>query len=302
MKVLILGSDTPLGLSLVNILERLRRHEVVALTRAACRWKSERQAKKAVVRVKSDIVVDLRIVAAADGIDPLQETDLKRCHWVAKACQRSKITYLYVSSSRVFSGALGRPYTESDPPDNETGAGVMLASAEQLVRDNCDNHIVLRLGPVFSSGGINLITQMLGQLGDEGGSLVMDNNLRGCPVAADDGARVVSALLDQLSTGLEDVGGIYHYCSSDTATYYEFAEALLASASQFSEFGANAVQLERQPEGLAPLNRALECSRIRNTFAIKQAPWRSAIPGIVKQYYAEQKQRRQQQQSEGRAG
>jgi dTDP-4-dehydrorhamnose reductase len=269
------------------MLERLGRHQVAQLTRAACRWKSERQAKKAVVRAKCDIVVDLRISAAADGEDPLQELDLKRCHWIAKACQRSQMIYLYVSSSRVFSGQLDRPYTEEDAPDNETGAGVLLTSAEEFVRDSCERHLILRLGPVFSSEGTNIITQMLGQLSEQGGSLVMDNNLRGCPLSAADGARVISALLDQLSTGVE-VSGIFHYCSSDTATYYEFAEAMLASASQFSEFSAAAVQLERQPEGLAPLNRALNCSKLRNTFAIKQAPWRAAIAGIVKQYYEQQ--------------
>jgi dTDP-4-dehydrorhamnose reductase len=182
---------------------------------------------------------------------------------------------------------LDRPYTEQDYPDNDTTLGEMLSGAEQMVRDGCERHLILRLGPIFSYEGTNIITLMLGQIQHQGGSLVMDNNLRGCPVAADDGARVVSALLDQLSTGVE-AHGIYHYCSSDTATYYEFAEALLASASQFSEFSSAAVQLQRQPEGLAPLNRALNCDKIRNTFAVKQAPWRSAIPGIVKHYYQQQ--------------
>lgn len=290
MRVIILGSDTPLGHAVLDRLQRLGRHQVVSLTRAACRWKSERQAKKAVVRAKCEIVVDFRVSAAADGVGELQELDLKRCHWVAKACQRSGITYLYTSNSRVFSGQLDRQYTEEDYPDNDTGMGAMLARAEQLVRDGCERHLILRLGPVFSYDGTNLITQMLGEMGEQGGSLVMDNNLRGCPVAADDGARVVCALLDQLSTGLEPYG-IYHYCSSDTATFYEFAEALLASASQFSEFSPHAVQLQRQPEGLAPLNRSLNCSKIRNTFAIKQAPWRSAIPGVVKQYYEQQRKK-----------
>jgi dTDP-4-dehydrorhamnose reductase len=290
VKVLILGADSPLGQSLGRRLERTGRHQCAALTRAACRWKSERQAKKAVARAKCDALVDLRIATAADEAEPLQELDIKRCHWVAKACQRGDIIYLYASSSRVFSGQLDRPYTEEDQPDNETGAGAMLVAAEQHVRGGCERHLVLRLGPVFSSAGTNLITQMLGQLAEQGGSLVMDNNLRGCPVAADDGARVISGLLDQLGTGVEDFG-IFHYCSSDTATYYEFAEALLASASQFSEFGSDAVQLEPQPEGLAPLNRSLNCSKIRNTFAIKQAAWRSAIADVVKQYYAQRKQK-----------
>ncbi|MEM1153916.1 MAG: sugar nucleotide-binding protein [Pseudomonadota bacterium] len=284
MRVLILGSDTPLGQSLVKLMTPLARHELVPLTRANCRWKSERQAKKAIVRAKSDTLVDLRIAAAAEGIDQLQEADLQRCHWVAKACQRGQVTYLYVSSSRVFSGQLDRPYTEEDFPDNETGPGAMMASGEQMVRDACEKHLILRLGPVFSFEGTNLITQMLSQLGEQDSALIMDNHLRGCPVAADDGARVVSALLDQLSTGV-DTQGIYHYCSSDTATYYEFAEALLASASQFSTFSPVAVQEQAQPENATPLNRSLNCDKIRNTFAIKQATWRGAIAAIVKRYY-----------------
>lgn len=287
MRVLILGADTPLGHALVEWLQRRGRHQVQSLTRAACRWKSERQAKKAVTRARCDTVVDLRVSATADGDEPLQEADLKRCHWVGKSCQRNHNLYLYVSSSRVFSGELDRPYTEEDYPDNDTSVGEMLAAAEQLVRDSCESHLILRLGPIFSHEAPNLITQMLSAMGRQAGSLVLDNNLRGCPVSAGDGARVIAALLDQLGTGME-VRGIFHYCSSDTATYYEFAEALLASASQFSEFGVAAVQLQRPAEGLPPLNRSLDCSKIRNTFAIKQAPWRSAVPGLVKRYYHEQ--------------
>ena len=216
MRVLLLGSDTPLGQALTDYLEHLGRHEQVEMSRSACRWKSERRAKKAVIRAKSEVVVDMRIEAAGDGGDPIQELDLKRCHWVAKACQRSAIPYLYISSSRVFSGQLDRPYSEEDEPDSEETVGQLLAGAEKLVRESCERHLILRLGPVFSYEGTNLITQMLGPM-LEGGSLVLDNNLRGCPVAAADGARVLSAVLDQLGTGMEP-WGIFHYGSSSTAT------------------------------------------------------------------------------------
>jgi dTDP-4-dehydrorhamnose reductase len=286
MRVLILGSDTPLGKALIELQALLGRHELLPLSSSACRWKSERQAKKSVVRAKCDIVLDVRIEAAGDGGFQIQELDLKRCHWVAKACQRTNTAYLYVSSSRVFSGRLDRPYDEEDATDNEETIGQLLASAEQVVRQGCERHLVLRLGPIFSPEGTNLITQMLGPM-REGDSLILDNNLRGCPVAADDGARVISGLLDQLGTGLES-WGVYHYGSSDTATYYEFAEAVLASASQFFEFSPSAVQLEREPEGLTPLNRALDSDKLRNTFAIRQVSWRSAIGDMVKHYYEKQ--------------
>lgn len=297
MRVLILGSDTPLGKALAERQEYLERHEMVLMSLSACRWKSERQAKKAVVRAKVDIVVDVRIEAAGIGGNQIQELDLKRCHWVAKACQRTSITYLYVSSSRVFSGQLDRPYVEEDYPDNEETVGQLLSNAEQVVRGSCESHLVLRLGPIFSYEGMNLMTQMLGSMG-EGGSLILDNNLRGCPVAAGDGARVISALLDQLSAGARP-WGIYHYGSSDTATIYEFAEVLLASASQFSEFSDLAVQLEREPDGLMPLNRTLNCDKIRNTFAIRRVPWRGAISDIVKHYYEQQQGQQKHEQSHG---
>ena len=256
------------------------------MSRSACRWKSERQAKKSVSRAKSDIVVDLRIEAAGDGGLQIQELDLQRCRWVAKSCQRTDTAYLYISSSRVFSGQLDRPYVEADLPDNEETVGQLLARAEANVAEACDRHLILRFGPIFSYEGTTLITQMLGPMRD-GDSLILDNNLRGSPVAADDGARVILALLDQIGTGLEP-WGIYHYGSADTATYYEFAEALLAAGSQFSEFGSSAVQLERESEGLPPLRRTLNCTRIRNTFAIRQVPWRSAIGDLVKHYYEQE--------------
>ncbi len=283
MRVLLLGFDTPLGAAIVARQTALGRHELITMSRSACRWKSERQAKKSVVRAKSDIVVDVRIEAAGDSGTQIQQQDLKRCHWVAKACQRSGTAYLFVSSSRVFSGQLDRSYTEADCPDNEETVGQLLARAEQIVENGCQRHLLLRFGPVFSDGGANLVSQILDPL-QEGDSLILDNNLRGCPVAAADGARVILAILDQLGTGLE-AWGIYHYGSADNATYYEFAEALLAAASQFSEFSSSAVQLESESGDLPPLDRTLDCSRIRNTFAIRQVPWRSAIGDLVKHYY-----------------
>ncbi|NQX87697.1 MAG: sugar nucleotide-binding protein [Halioglobus sp.] len=288
MRVLILGSDTPLGIALLYRQAIVGRHDIVPMSRSACRWKSERQAKKSIVRAKSDVVVDVRIEAAGDSGSPIQETDLQRCHWVAKACQRTDTAYLYVSSSRVFSGQLDRPYKEADDPDNEEPTGQLLARAEKLVTETAARHLILRLGPIFSSEGINLITRMLDPL-REGGSLILDNNLRGSPVAADDGARVVLAVLDQLGTGLEP-WGIYHYGSSDKATYYEFAEALLASASQFFELSSSVVQLGAEPDGMRSLDRTLDCSKIRNTFAIQQVSWRSAISDLIKHVYQQQQE------------
>lgn len=283
MRVLVIGADTSLGRAIDLRLKNDGRHEIESLSGSACRWKSERQLKKTISRAKADIVVDVRIGGAVDGGEVVQELDLLRCHWLAKACQRNKVNYLYLSSSRVFSGDLERHYAEDDYPDSEETIGQLLLRAEQAVRDRCERHLILRLGPTFSAVGTNVLTHMLSQL-VAGGTLELDNHLRGCPVESTDGARVVAALLDQLSTGVQ-AWGIFHYCSSDPTNCYEFAEVLLASASQFSEFGACAVELRKFTAPQPILNRALDCSRIRNTFAIQQIAWRGFTADNVKQYF-----------------
>ena len=52
---------------MTEFLQTLGRHEVVELTRSGSRWKSERQAKKAVRRANPDVVVDIRVEAVADS-------------------------------------------------------------------------------------------------------------------------------------------------------------------------------------------------------------------------------------------
>ena len=97
-------------------------------------------------------------------------------------------------------------------------------------------------------------------------------------------------MVDQFGCGLES-WGIYHYCSADSTNCYEFAEVLLAAASQYQEFPADSTQLEANMEESDVIDRKLDCNKIKDTFAIKQQPWRASVAGYVKQYYAKTENR-----------
>lgn len=291
MRVLLIGSDTSLGLALVHHLRRWGRHDVELVSLAASRWKSERQAKKVVRRARADVLVDTRIQAAADAGEILGEADVERSHWLAKACQRSSSRHFLVSTARVFSGLGERARQEDDAPDSDESVGQLIARAEEQVRSTCERHFILRLGPVFAHEGVNVLTHMLQQLLD-GGTLRLGTARRGCPVEATDAARVIAGVVDQMSAGAE-ASGNFHYCSSDVTTCYEFAEVLLASVSQFTEFAPGSVQLEALEDDGPERNRSLRCQRIRDTFAIKQVPWRGFVADTVRLYF------RHRQQQEG---
>ena len=288
MRVLLIGADTPVGLALQSFLLRWGRHEPVTLSSSASRWKSERQAKKAARRANCELIVDTRIVSALDAGEEIHDLDIERCHWLAKACQRSDIRYLYLSNARVYSGTHERPYTEFDQPDNPESIGQLLGRAESLVKDTCDGHLILRMGPIFSPRGDNALTHLLDQLCSDG-TLTLENRLTGCPVEAGDAARVIAAIIDQIGTGA-DAWGVYNYASTDATNCYEFAETLLASAMQYAPLDNKSVELAVTEGEGETYNRTLECSRIRNTFAVKQLPWRGFITDAVKQYFELQSQ------------
>jgi dTDP-4-dehydrorhamnose reductase len=288
MKVLLIGSDTPAGQALCNLLD-LRGTEYTALSKADSRWKSERQAKKSLRRSDCDIAVDLRIQAAAYGGIRIHDVDIDRCTWLARASQALKRPLMLLSCANVFQGLESRAYREEDYPDGESTLATLLASAESTVRDHCERHVILRTGAVFSAFGMNALTYMLGQL-HEDGRLNLRRSMRGCPVSADDAARVVSGMVDQYGCGLE-AWGIFHYCSPDITSCYEFGEVLLAAASQYNHFSEDdpsiLTALEDVGDTVAEsLEYRLDCNKIRDTFAIKQQPWRGGVTGQVKQFYA----------------
>lgn len=295
MHVLLIGSDNPVGHALQGAFSQWGRHRATLLTAGASRWRSERQAKKVVRKGDPDVIVDLRLAwMAASGEVPTPD-DIERAHWLAKASERSGMRYLLLSADSVFSGQGTRSLRETDVPDARRAPGLQLLDAEDRVTQASASAIVLRSGPLFAAFDPNMLTSLLHGL-DAGTPGAFDDRDVFCPVANIDIARVLAAILDQLGVGA-DLQGVFHYCSGDRATAYGFAEAVLAAAGQFHDLGAVAISaMEASPapapadaaesaEVARPVSRVLDCSRLRDSFAIKQVPWRGFINPLVKQFY-----------------
>jgi dTDP-4-dehydrorhamnose reductase len=286
MEVLVIASDSAAGASLISSLSRWGRHEIVPVTLAASRWKSERQAKKVVRRAAPACVVDLRFTHLLAAGDPLQELDCARSHWLAKASKRAGADYLLLSSAGVFSGTLPHPYREQETPDAKEPPGSLLAAVEAQVLAACSRAAVLRTGPVFASDGPGFLHDVMRSL-LAGEPRVLDDTDSFCPVPAADLGRVLAGMLDQMDAGAEP-RGVFHYASPDRTTLYGFAEAAIAAASQFVAVADNAIARSPADAGDSGRNWSLDCRELRDTFAIKQLPWRAVIGDVVRAYLSKQ--------------
>ena len=211
------------------------------------------------------------------GVGPVD--DLERLLQILiQYCGTRQLPLLMVSSCRViepFAGA--NRYRESQAIEPESAAATTLWSLEQALRDNYAYHLIVRLGPLFSS--TVLVDSMLAEF-RRGGPQRFAETGRAAPTHVADAARVLSAIVDQISCGA-DVWGTYHYNSAEPVSHYRFAEAALAV---YGECG-NAASVELVGDDTlgatwtAPL---LNCEKILNTFGIKQLPWRAYLSATIR--------------------
>jgi dTDP-4-dehydrorhamnose reductase len=282
MDVLLIGSDNPVGTALQAVFAQWGRHRAIPVSTASARWRSERQAKKAARKEKPQAVLDLRLawhVAKGEVPQPLH---VERAHWLSKACEHSDITYLLLSSDQVFAGQGVRSLREFDAPDAFGEPGYQIMEIENRVTQAAPSAIVLRTGPLFDSSDNNFLTRMLERMISERRADFDDRHVF-CPVACFDVARVLAAMLDQLSVGAQ-ASGVYHYSSGDRTTEYGVAEAALAAMSQYRDSGDVIISPREDSPEESTETRVFDCSRLRDSFAIKQVPWRGFMNPTVKQY------------------
>ena len=289
MRILVLGLDAPLGFSLRAFAAPLMRPEIIGVDMDATRWRRERQVKKLVRRESVDLILDARLVTQIDGVDPVGQRDVERTQWLAGLAARDQIAYLFLSSARVFSGTLTRPYRETDQPDATDPVGRTLIEVEQLLSGALDEIFILRLGLMFGGRRPNPLARALDALA-RGDRLKVSEHARGSPVHVAEVARVIHGIIDQIGAGAPRKG-LYHYSGIGEVNAYSFMETVLANASQYEPFKDARELMELTSDGASTgSSLSLDCAEIRHQFGIQQLSWREFVPRAVQRYielYAE---------------
>jgi len=255
----------------------------------ATRWRRERQVKKLVRRQSVDLILDARLVTQIDGVDPVGQRDVERTQWLAGLAARDQIAYFFLSSARVFSGTLTRPYRETDQPDATDPVGRTLIEVEQLLSGALDEIFILRLGLMFGGRRPNPLARALDALA-RGDRLKVSEHARGSPVHVAEVARVIHGIIDQIGAGAPRKG-LYHYSGIGEVNAYSFMETVLANASQYEPFKDARELMELTSDGASTgSSLSLDCAEIRHQFGIQQLSWREFVPRAVQRYielYAE---------------
>ena len=240
-----------------------------------------------------DIVVNAAAYTAVDRAEDEENLADRINHWALTVlgawAARSGALVVHYSTDYVFDGAARRPYREDDPtaPLGVYGRS-KLAGEDALRASGCD-HLILRTAWVFAARGHNFLRTML-RLARERDELRIVDDQRGAPTAA---GTIASATAQALSLWLAWDGqardaaiGTYHLCAGGQCSWFEFAQAIVASAKR-------AGLVDRVP-AVVPIATAdyptrarrpawsvLDTTKIRTAFGLNLPRWEQGLDAVI---------------------
>lgn len=287
LRILITGGSGQVGHCLKAQLEGCA--ELSVPDSSALNIADRHSVRQAVETFRPDYIINAAAYTAVDKA----EGDTGRAFAVnrdgarhlAEAAEAAGAAMLHISTDYVFDGAGGAPYDEAAPTAPQNIYGASKLAGEQAVLAACRRAVVMRTSWVFGAHGQNFVKTML-RLGRERDSLGIVADQYGAPTAAADiAAALITIVRRHTPEQLAERAGIYHYCGSPYASWFEFAETIFAEAAAQ---GVLAKIPTVKPIATAdyptpakrPADSRLDCGKIRTVFGIGPCDWHSALSDL----------------------
>lgn len=293
MKILLLGKNGQVGWQLQRALAPLG--EIVALERKDAGGDlADPQGLAAAVRAaKPQVIVNAAAYTAVDKAE--SEPQLARLinteapAALAREAAASGALLVHYSTDYVFDGSGSAPWQESDAtgPLNVYGA-TKLAGEQAIAASGC-SHLTFRTSWVYAAHGDNFIKTML-RLAATRERLTVIDDQKGAPTGAeliaDVTAHAISQTLQQPAKA-----GLYHLTAAGEASWFDYAQYVLALARQARPQGVKTAAGGVQPIASSqypaaarrPLNSRLDTRRLQAVFGLTLPHWQAGVARVLEE-------------------
>ena len=146
---------------------------------------------------------------------------------LAYASKKNGAVLIHISTDYVFDGKKGTPYQVDDETNPINAYGKTKCDGDKLIVQQGGRYLIFRTSWLYSQYGKNFVKTIAGKcIGGESCTVV--NDQFGCPTNANDLARFIYRIITENNADNRYLSksGIYHYCNSGEATWYDFARAI----------------------------------------------------------------------------
>lgn len=245
-RVVVIGSRGQLGSDLVRELGDPDR--VVPLSHQDLEICDHVRTLEVLTRLCPNAVINTAAYHRVDDCEDHEsrafETNADAVLNLGRICNDLDALLMHVSTDYVFGGDSVRsvPYTEDDPPSPLNVYGASKLAGENLLREECRRHLIVRTSGLYGLAGDHSFVAVMLRLAGRGRPLrVVDDQRLGPTYTAHLARKMVQLLASE-------AGGTVHVTNQGECTWYEFANRLFELAGltpdltpiTSREFGAKA--------------------------------------------------------------
>jgi len=290
VKLLVFGSNSPLGKSFTRLLKRESIRFIAINDSEASIYEADKLAgliKDAQPEQLLNLSLNPGLFQSETPISKERIAQLTQsCSTLIKSAKAQKIPLVHHSSVAVFDGSNSRPYLEMDTCSPKNPLGKLALSLEKKVA-KYEKHIILRTEGIFDTQTVFFDQCIKDCIANKGKLNLLDQRCSPTPVA--DVARVLLAINKQLACNASP-WGVHQYCALQATHRYTFVEDFLKEAATFDKKLAAAVKnldIATQETTKTQLeNSVVDCQHIMSSFGIKQRSRGNALKELLTEKYA----------------
>jgi len=282
--VLLFGASGQVGSSLLELLQKNNRREVVVPDRAAADFTTPSGVRDIVRQVAPSLILNAAAYTAVDTAESDKRTaflvNRDTPYEIASEARRCGAFLVHYSTDYVFDGRADTPYREESPAAPVNVYGESKLAGEVSVASATDNLAIIRTSWVYAAQGRNFLNAMWA-LAETRQEIRVVCDQTGCPTWAGAIARSTLDALEYLASAADrDPGhfsGIYHLSAAGQTTWADFAVAIF---NRISDRPPRVVPISTEEYGLAaerPRYTVLDNQKIRDRFGIRMASWENQL-------------------------
>jgi dTDP-4-dehydrorhamnose reductase len=189
---------------------------------------------------------------------------------VARACREVGALMVTFGTDYIFDGASSRPYREEDPANPLSVYGKTKWAAEQALREEGGDHLLVRTQWLFGPAGKNFIHTILEKT-RQGETLRVASDQVGCPTYSRDLAVAVRNLLGA------GARGTVHFSSEGETSWFGLARHVLERSGLPAALLSPARTRELPYPAPRPAYGVLSKERYRAITGASPRPWEEAV-------------------------
>lgn len=240
---------------------------------------------------KPDIFIN---ASAYNDVEGAQD-DYEKAHVVnaigpmlmARAANEFGIPIIHVSTDYVFSGDKNSPYNEDDETNPINKYGLSKLSGEVRVKEENENHVIVRTSWVFSPFSKNFMKTILENANNNSSPMHFVSDQYNIPTSGISLAKNILQVAKKLvnEPNNKEIRGIFHITSLGIASRAEYAKYIFLKAKEYGLPHSEIIPVDSSYFSVKtkrPKYSALACTKITNRYNIILKNWQNEIDEVFK--------------------